>query len=209
MTVFNDLIKSHCANIGWSITELKDESAKIDFSMESGRKQTVYAIQYGSVVELSVPSAFAMDSEDEVPHILSTALLQKNSQYKLGAWCIEKISDKYVYSIMHNCDMRFFDKDNFVQIVKHLITECDEFEGTLLELASCNSSNGSKDTANLSQSSNSGIDWGRVINFGIGLLNIFIPDVSSGSGINLQLLKRDFNSQTEEGAKKILNQLMS
>lgn len=91
MTVFNDLIKSHCSNIGWSISELKDESAKIDFSMESGRKQTVYVIQYGSVIELSVPSAFAMDSEDEIPHVLSTALLQKNAQYKLGAWCIEKI----------------------------------------------------------------------------------------------------------------------
>lgn len=110
---------------------------------------------------------------------------------------------------MHNCDIRLLDKDNFVQIVTYLITECDEFEGTLLDLASSDSSSSSKNTANFAQSSNTSIDWGKVINFGLDLLDIFMPDASSGSDIDLQRLKRDFDSKTEEGAKKILRQLMS
>lgn len=179
--------------------------------MESGRKQVVYAIQYGSVVEFSVQSAFVIDSEEEIPHALSTALLQKNSQYKLGAWCVEKISDKYVYSIMHNCDVQLLDKDNFVQIVTSLITECDEFEGALLELGTRDSPSGSQKAANLAPSLGSSIDWGKVVEFGVEtLLNIFKPDAPSGSDLSdLQRLKRDFDSQTEEGAKKILRQLMS
>jgi hypothetical protein len=140
MSAFSKLITRHCSEIGWSVAELKSNSAQIIFKMDSGRKQVVYVINCESTIEFSVPSALAVDAEADLPHSLSTALLCQNSRYKLGAWCIEQIQGKLVYSVMHNVDIHLLDRNCFERIISVLTAECDQFEGALEKLASADRS---------------------------------------------------------------------
>jgi len=85
-------------------------------------------------IEFSCPSGLKFDDVDDIPHRLSTLLLQKNAQYKLGFWGIENIGDQQVFSIIHNAEMSLIDVDYFRRVVIQLVDECDEFERTIEDL---------------------------------------------------------------------------
>ncbi len=131
---FADTIKKYCAANGWKIADLNNERAILRFSMSSGRNQTLYIIRYDSTLEFSVSSMAAFDSEDDIPHFLSTLLLKRSAEKKIGFWCIEKIGGKHVYSCMHNAEMQLIDSNYFAKVVRALINECDDFEGTLIQI---------------------------------------------------------------------------
>jgi len=59
---------------------------------------------------------------------LSTILLEKNANYKIRFWCLEKISDRLVYSVMHNAEIRLIDVQYFRNVINRLISECDDLE---------------------------------------------------------------------------------
>lgn len=94
---FKPMIEKFCANSGWKPNDLKENSASLKFTMDSGREQVLYIIKYNEIVEFSVPSVASFDNESDIPHVLSTILMQKNATYKIGSWCIEKISRKQVF----------------------------------------------------------------------------------------------------------------
>ncbi len=131
---FKGTVQKYCAQQGWKIADIDDKHAVLRFTMNSGRNQTLYIIRYDSTLEFSVPSLAAFDSEDQIPHYLSTILLKRSSQRKIGFWCIEQIGGKQVYSCMHNAEMKLIDADYFAQIVRVLVNECDDFEDTLLKM---------------------------------------------------------------------------
>lgn len=131
---FSSTIKKYCATNGWKIADLNNERAILRFSMNSGRNQTLYILRYESTLEFSVPSMAVFDSEDRIPHFLSTLLLRRNSENKFGFWCIESIGGKYVYSYMHNAEMQLMDSNYFAKVVRALINECDDLEGILIKL---------------------------------------------------------------------------
>jgi len=131
---FAGTIRRYCGANGWKIADLNNERAILRFSMNSGRNQTLYIIRYESTLEFSVPSIAGFDSEDSIPHFLSTLLLKRSSENKIGFWCIEKIGGKHVYSCMHNAEMQLIDSNYFARVVRALISECDDFEGILLRL---------------------------------------------------------------------------
>ncbi len=130
---FEDLVINNSAKAGWKIAKLNDRQAILKFSMDSGIEQRLYITKYDSILKFSVPSAAVFDSLEEIPHIVSSILLTKNAKYKLGEWCVEKIQGKMVYSIMHNVDMNFIDSGYFVDLVSCLVSECDKFDGFLVE----------------------------------------------------------------------------
>lgn len=129
---FKSTVQKYCAQNGWKIAEINNERAILKFGMESGRSQTLYIIRYASTLEFSVPSIAIFDSEDSVPHYLSTLLLKRNSEKKIGFWCIEQIGGKHVFSFMHNAELQLLTSDYFGSVVRVLIGECDNFEGVLL-----------------------------------------------------------------------------
>ncbi len=131
---FATTIKKYCAASGWKIADLNNGRAVLRFSMSSGRDQTLYIIRYESTLEFSVPSMAAFDSEDDIPHFLSTLLLKRSSEKKIGFWCIEIIGGKHVYSCMHNAEMQLIDSSYFAKVVRALINECDDFEKTLIRI---------------------------------------------------------------------------
>lgn len=128
---FQSTITKFCGEHGWKIAEIDDRHAVLRFSMESGRHQTLYIIRYESTLEFSVPSNAAFDSEDSLPHELSTLLCKRNAQKKIGFWCIEEIQGKLVYSYMHNVELKLMDSEFFGRVVRACVKECDDFEGMI------------------------------------------------------------------------------
>jgi hypothetical protein len=125
---FRTTIQNYCDKLDWNISDINNDGAVIKFEMDSGSTQTVFIIKYENTLEFSCPSGIKFGSRDDIPHILSTILLEKNSEYKLGFWCIEKIGEKLVFSVMHNSELTLIDLDYFRKIVVRLVTECDDFE---------------------------------------------------------------------------------
>jgi len=178
---FADTIGNYCSQIGWKLTDLDSKHAKIKFSMQSGRTQNLFIMNYDSVVEFSVPSAAIFDSYDEIPHILSSILLLKNSEYKMGAWSIEKIGEKFCYSVMHNCELRVLERDSFGRIAVMLIKACDEFEEFLKQLTSgaVTPTNRPSEPPQTSRSATHGssVDWGRIAQVGLEtLVRVLVQD---------------------------------
>ena len=50
---------------GWVLHNVNAKRAVLKFELSSGRTQTLYAIDLGAVVELSVPSALVYDTVDD------------------------------------------------------------------------------------------------------------------------------------------------
>jgi len=126
---FRRTIESYTAQNGWTLDDINDTRAKLRFRMQSGRIQSLFIYRFENTLEFSVPSAAIFDSEAAIPDVISTKLLLRNSQQKVGFWCIEKIQGSYVYSCMHNAEMQLIDAAFFAIIVRSLIKECDDFEG--------------------------------------------------------------------------------
>jgi hypothetical protein len=61
-------------------------------------------------------------------------LLGQNAKFKIGFWCIEQISNKQVYSIMHNAEISLIDVNYFKKVVIKLVQECDSFEQAIAEM---------------------------------------------------------------------------
>jgi hypothetical protein len=131
---FRSTVESYCQNLDWNIYKIDNKTAVIKFNMESGSTQTVFIIKYDLTIEFSCPSGLKFEDVDDIPHRLSTLLLQKNAEYKLGFWGIEDIGDQQVFSIIHNAEMSLIDLDYFRRVVIQLVQECDEFERTIEDL---------------------------------------------------------------------------
>jgi hypothetical protein len=66
----------------------------------------------------------------------ATLLLQSSAKEKIGFWCIEKIGEKHIYSVMHNAEMQLINNTYFEKVVRKLISECDKFEEVLVRVFS-------------------------------------------------------------------------
>jgi hypothetical protein len=132
--LFRSTIERYCSEIGWRIAEIDSRRAVIRFRMDSGRRQTLYIIRYDETLEFSVPSGLAFDERGDVPHGLSTLLLERNATKKIGFWCLENIADRKVFSFMHNAHIALLNTQHFEHVVRALIRECDEFEDAMLAM---------------------------------------------------------------------------
>ena len=131
---FRTTIQQYCTRQGWKIADLNDKRAILRFNMESRRTQTCYVIKYDKTLEFSVPSMFSFASLDQVPHYVSTILLKRSSEKKIGFWCIEEIGGQPVSSCMHNAEQDLIDATYFASVVRVLINECDELETVILKM---------------------------------------------------------------------------
>ncbi|WP_322513708.1 hypothetical protein [Chloroflexus sp.] len=125
---FQGTIQRFAADNGWKVSDINSKQATLRFTARSGNNQTLYIIRYDTTLEFSVPSAIMFNSEDQIPHYLSTILLKRNAQRKVGFWCIEEIQNRQVFSCMHNAELQLIDSKYFRTVVLALVEECDEFE---------------------------------------------------------------------------------
>lgn len=127
-TNFRSTIQRYCNQLGWRINDINNSRAILKFEANSGNSQTLFIIRYDNTLEFSVPSGLKFYSLDDVPGWMSTLLLSRNSQFKLGFWCIEEISNQQVFSMMHNAEISLMNVDYFRKVVLKLVNDCDEFE---------------------------------------------------------------------------------
>lgn len=126
---FESTIINYCNRIGGRISNINASSAVIQFNMDSGSTQTVFIMRDDdTTLEFSCVSRVKFDNLDDMPHLLSSYLLKKNSQFIIGFWSIEEMNGKQVYSLLHNSHISLIDFNYFVSIVKSLINNCDKFE---------------------------------------------------------------------------------
>jgi hypothetical protein len=129
---FEEQITDLATANGWAVSDLNSRRAIIRFDLPSGRTQTLYAIELGEVIELSVPSMLVFDTVDDVPRDLALACLRRSAKTKVGFWCLEQIEGKHTFSFMWNAPRKLLDKDAFGQIVRALVVGCDEFESEVV-----------------------------------------------------------------------------
>lgn len=125
---FKRAVKTYCEDHSWELAELDEDFAELIFVMPKERKRRLHLTRYDSTVEFSVPSSKIFESEDALPGPLSTNLLLRNSKKKIGFWCIDRIRGKFVYSYMHNAELKLVDSQQFFTIVSGLITESEAIE---------------------------------------------------------------------------------
>ena len=135
-TDFEATMRAYAETAGWTLGDVSDRRAVFQFTMESGRQQTCFVLRYDATLEFSVPTIAAFDTDDEIPHPVSTILLKRSAESKIGFWCIEHVSEKMVYSVMHNHDSGHLTPELFRKIVVRLISEADLFEGMLIKMFS-------------------------------------------------------------------------
>ncbi len=133
--LFSAFINRMCAASNWAVRELDDEHAIIEFTLDQTRSQTLFIFSFGDELEFSVPSFAAFDSLEDVPHFISSTLLQVNAKTKIGFWCLEQIGNKMVFSYMHNAHMNLVDEKQFIDIVMTLVQRVDEFETLLMKMS--------------------------------------------------------------------------
>jgi hypothetical protein len=175
MAAFQDLVKAYCNSLDWSIAESNEYMARLMFRLESGREQHVYIIAYNTTIEFSVPSEISFDNEESIPHLVSTVLLMQNAKAKLGAWVIETINNRPVFSIMHNIEMQDLNKDAFERTVQTLVMKCDEFEEMIASASGNPEVRTPNQSNNLGNSIMNNINWGKVIGTGVtALLSVIV-----------------------------------
>jgi hypothetical protein len=125
---FSSTIQRYCNQLGWNIFDINERKAILRFNTDSGNTQTLFIIKYESTLEFSVPSGLKYNSIDDVPGWLSSFLLSKNSEFKLGFWCLEQIDNRKIFSIMHNAEISLINSEYFTRVVLRLVNECESLE---------------------------------------------------------------------------------
>jgi 8-oxo-dGTP pyrophosphatase MutT (NUDIX family) len=126
---FKRAIKTYCEDHNWKIADIDADHAELEFRILSKRKHSLHIFRYDSTIEFSVATVAVSDSEEARAKPFSRILLQRNSQKKIGFWCIKEIEEKFFYCYMHNAELKLLDSEHFAQIIGSLISECDAIEG--------------------------------------------------------------------------------
>jgi len=123
---FRHTIQKCCEQIGWQIADLNENRALLRFESASGRAQNLLILRYDSTLEFSAPSTTQFESEDQIPNYLSTMLLRRNAENKIGFWCIEMLDGKLTYTYMHNVDLSHINNEHFADAAQFLVRECED-----------------------------------------------------------------------------------
>ncbi len=130
---FKSTIIAYCAQIGWDISSLDDSHAVLEFTMDSGRNQLLFIVRLESTMAFFALSILVYNTTDEIPHPLSTKLMMRNTEKKIGYWCIMEIEGKQDFACMHNAELELIDVAYFQAVVTRLVEEVDEFNTACLE----------------------------------------------------------------------------
>ena len=130
---FQSTIRVYCRAANWEIADLEDQSARLEFHMESGRQQVVFITQREKLIEFAVPSLMSFESADDIDADIAIELLERNSRLNIGFWCLATVDDEFTFTAMHNINRDHLNDETFVHIVNVMINECDQVEGEYAE----------------------------------------------------------------------------
>jgi 8-oxo-dGTP pyrophosphatase MutT (NUDIX family) len=125
---FKRAVKTYCEEHHLELTDIDEDHGELVFALPADGKKRLYLTRYDSTVEFSLPGYTTFDSAEELPGVFSTSLLLRNARKKVGFWCIDKLKEKFVYSFMHNAELKLLDGRHFFNIVSGLIAESEAIE---------------------------------------------------------------------------------
>lgn len=126
---FRQAVQKCCEQIGWQIADLNENRALLRFETGIGRAQNLFILRYDSTLEFLAPSALRFETEDQISNYLLIMLLRRNTENKIGFWCIKALDGKPTYTYMHNADLsRIEDVEYFADVAQFLVRECEEVE---------------------------------------------------------------------------------
>lgn len=132
---FKRAVKTYCEEHHLELSDIDEDHGELIFVIPTDRKKRLHLTRYDSTVEFSLPGFTAFDSAEELPGVFSTNLLLRNARKKIGFWCIDKIKDKFVYSFMHNAELKLLDGQQFFNIVSGLIAESQAIEEIMADVS--------------------------------------------------------------------------
>ncbi|MCX6082109.1 MAG: hypothetical protein NTW32_21485 [Chloroflexi bacterium] len=115
MADFEKIIQDFAEHLEWEI-DWNSENASVDFEIEPGEVQTVFITNNGETVEFDVFSKYYFESEEDIPHPVSTQLLMRNTDLEVGAWVLEKLDDGWHFSVMYNEDLDTLDSMDYDEL---------------------------------------------------------------------------------------------
>ncbi|HPH94595.1 MAG TPA: hypothetical protein PKW33_10200 [Anaerolineaceae bacterium] len=129
---FQEIVETIAEDNEWSINEIDEAQAVIDFETESGSTQTLYiSLMEDEMVEFDIPSAAIFESEDDIAHEASSLLLKRNANRNYGYWALEEIEEKWCFSFMFMTDLEVLEaseSEAIGQIVDIMVDECGQFD---------------------------------------------------------------------------------
>jgi 8-oxo-dGTP pyrophosphatase MutT (NUDIX family) len=132
---FKRVIKTYCEDYQWKLVEVTQDYAELEYDMPAGGQKKIHITRHDSTVEFSVSSFIGFKAQAESLDAFSTTLLRRNSQKKIGFWCIDQIKEEFIYCYMHNAELKLLDSSYFAAIVVGLTDECDAIEGIIKNAA--------------------------------------------------------------------------
>jgi hypothetical protein len=124
---FKKAVPAMAKENGWKVADVNDDRAVLQFEASAGRIQTLYILKYPHTLEFSAPSQAVFSTLDEVPDGLAARFLQRNTELRQGFWALEEIDNHWVFSMMYNEALARLHVNNFGQIARDLLSECDRF----------------------------------------------------------------------------------
>jgi hypothetical protein len=132
---FKTQVQDYCTKAGWKVSEIDNDHAVVKFDMPSGRTQSCLITKNNDEnISFLVVSMFKFDSEDKVPHVLSTILMKRNTAIMVGKWGINVVGETHVFTVGHTIDSRLTNPEHFKKTVLIVIKECDDLESVLLKM---------------------------------------------------------------------------
>jgi hypothetical protein len=125
---FKRAVKTYCEEHRLELTEIDEDKGELLLVIDDDRKKRLHLARYDSTVEFSLPGASTFNSTEDLPGSFSTNLLLRNARKKIGFWCVDKIRGRFVYSFMHNAELKLLDGQQFFNIVSGLIAESEAIE---------------------------------------------------------------------------------
>ena len=128
---FKEIMQAFAQHLGWEADEIDESQAHFLLTNDDGEDQELMIFSEGEQVEIIAPSLVGFTSEDELPHDVSTELLQRNADLDVGAWTLIDLDSELLYALRWTLDLdalAAIERDRFGEIAADLLRECADFD---------------------------------------------------------------------------------
>ena len=123
-TNFLGTIQKYCAEQGWTINRVVNNAVVLRFDGEQGIPILVFVISEDSSVLFKCPSNLYYSEIEEIPHRLSTQLIQGH-EFDTGVWSIQKLDEQFNFVLNWKVSFSLMDDRIFGELVRCLVEQCD------------------------------------------------------------------------------------
>ncbi len=125
---FKYALLSFCQEKNIPLEFIDKRKAVVQYPIDENDIVDIVISRSGSNIEFVVHSKIIFNAINKIPEGLAANFLMANSKSKLGFWCINKIEDKFCFSIEYNIGLRLLSCEYFVEILMNLALKCQTIE---------------------------------------------------------------------------------